>query len=333
MRYLMRRRSFITLLGGAAVAWPLAAKAQQGGRLRRVGVLTSGTERDQVSQAQIAAFRNGLAKVGWVEARNLRIDLRFGGGDANDIRAYAAELVNLAPDVIVASGNAATRAFQQQTQTIPIVITGVGDALANGIVKSIARPEGNTTGVTNLYSSIGGKWLELLKEAAPRVERVALVYNAQVTPDVGFFPTIEEAAPRLAVTAIKTPYRDAVDLVHGIDEFATEPNGGVVVLPPRPADANRRMILRLAAQHQLPTIYQDRAFAAEGGLMSYGSDTANNFRRASYFVDRILRGAKVSELPVEFPTKFELVINLKTAKAIGLTIPETFLVRADEVIE
>jgi len=329
---MMRRREFMTLLGVAA-AWPLAARAQQGERVRRIGVLAAGTEADQASQAQVGALRDGLAKLGWVEARNLRIDLRFGGGDADRIRAFAAELVTLVPEVIVTSGVEATLALQRQTQTIPIVITGVGDPVANGIVKSLARPEGNTTGVTNLFSSIGGKWLELLKEAALRVERVALIYNAQVIQNVGFFPSIEEAAQRLAVKAIKLPYRDAVDLVRGIDAFASEPNGGLMVLPPRPADAARGAILRLAAQHRLPTIYQDRAYAQEGGLMAYGSNTEDNFRRSSYFVDRILRGAKVSELPVEFPTKFELVINLKTAKALGLEIPATLLARADEVIE
>jgi putative ABC transport system substrate-binding protein len=327
----MKRRDFMVML--SAAAWPLAARAQQGERIRRIGVLASGTEGDPASQAQVAALRDGLAKLGWVEVRNLRIDLRFGGGDAGRIRALAAELVSFAPEVIVASGVESTLALQRQTQTIPIVTTGVGDPVANGIVKSLASPEGNTTGVTNLFSSIGGRWLELLKEAAPRVERVGLIYNAQVVQNVGFFPSIEEAARRLAVTAVRTPYRDAVDLVRGIDAFASEPNGGLIVVPPRPADANRVAILRLAAQHRIPTIYQDRAYTAEGGLMAYGSNTDDNFRRASYFVDRIFRGAKVSELPVEFPTKFELVINLKTAKAIGLDIPPSLLARADEVIE
>jgi putative ABC transport system substrate-binding protein len=326
------RREFIAGLGGAA-AWPIAARAQLGERVRRIGVLASGTEHDQVSQAQVAALRDGLTQAGWVEGRNLRIDLRFGGGDAERIRAFAAELVSLAPEVIVTSGSEQTLMLQRQTQTIPLVTTGVGDAVANGIVKSLARPEGNTTGVTNLFASIGSKWLELLKEAAPRVERVALIYNPQITSEPGYFPLIEEAARRLAVTTIKTPYRDAVDLVHGIDAFASKPNGGLIVLPPRPADANRGTILRLAAQHQVPTMHQDRAFAAEGGLMAYGSNADDNFRRASYFVDRILRGAKVSELPVEFPTKFELVINLKTARAIGLIVPESLLLRADELIE
>ncbi len=328
---MMGRRKFITLLGGAA-AWPLAARAQQDERLRRIGMLVASTESDQASQTYIAAFRDGLAKLGWVETRNLRIDLRFRGGDADRIRGYAAELASLAPDVIVTSGVAATRAVQQQTQTIPIVITAVGDPGANDIVKSLSRPEGNTTGVTNLFPSIGGKWLELLKEAVPGLERVALIYNAQVASGQ-YVPPIEEAARLLAVKTIKTPYGDAVDLVHGIEAFALEPNGGLIVLPPAPAAADRGTILRLAAQYRLPSIYPNKEAATEGGLMAYGSDIADLFRRASYFVDRILRGAKVSDLPVEFPTKFELVVNLKTAKSLGLTVPPPLLTRADEVIE
>jgi putative ABC transport system substrate-binding protein len=321
----MKRRQFITLLGGVA-AWPRATRAQQGERVRRIGMLNAG--------GYIAAFRDGLAKLGWVEAHNLRIDLRVGGGDADRIRGYAAELTSLAPDVIVTSTVAATKAVQQLTQTIPIVISGAGDVSTNGIVKNIARPEGNTTGITNLYASIGGKWLELLKEAAPRVERVALVFNAQVSLGLGgFFPSIAEATRLLDVKAIKIPYLAAVDLAQGIDAFASEPNAGLIVLPPPPTGANRMTILRLAAQHRLPTIYPDRSLASDGGLMAYGSDVAEVFRRASYYVDRILRGTKVSELPVEFPTKFELVINLKTAKAIGLDLPPTLLNRADEVIE
>ena len=209
---------------------------------------------------------------------------------------------------------------------------GVGDPVANDIVKSLSRPEGNTTGVTNLFPSISGKWLELLKEAAPRVERVALIYNTQVASDQ-YLGSIEEVARLLAVKAIKTPYLDAVDLVHGIEAFALEPNGGLIIMPPVPTGANRGTILRLAAQHRLPSIYPNKYLAAEGGLMAYGSDVADNFRRAAYFVDRILRGTVVSDLPVEFPTKFEMVVNLKTAKALGLTVPSSLLARADEVIE
>ena len=328
------RREFIAGLGGAAAAvWPLAARAQLGERVRRIGVLASGTEHDQVSQAQVAALRDGLTQAGWVEGRNLRIDLRFGGGDAERIRAFAAELVSLAPEVIVTSGSEQTLMLQRQTQTIPLVTTGVGDAVANGIVKSLARPEGNTTGVTNLFASIGSKWLELLKEAAPRVERVALIYNPQITSEPGYFPLIEEAARRLAVTTIKTPYRDAVDLVHGIDAFASKPNGGLIVLPPRPADANRGTILRLAAQHQVPTMHQDRAFAAEGGLMSYGTSLVDGWRLAGVYASKILTGASPADLPIQNAVKVELVINVNTAKALGLTVPLPLLGRADEVIE
>jgi putative ABC transport system substrate-binding protein len=326
----MRRREFITVLCGAAT-WPLAARAQQGERVRRIGMLASGTENDQASQTYIAALRDGLAQLGWVEPRNLRIDLRFGGGDAERIRTHAAELVSLSPDVIVTTTSAATRAAQQQTHTIPIVITGVGDPVGNGLVKSFARPEGNTTGVTSRLPSIGGKWLELLKEAAPGLARVALIYNAN--PDVGYFPSIEEAARRLAVTAIKTPYSDAVDLVHGIDAFASEPSSGLIVLPPRPADPNRGVDppagRAASAAHHLSRQGPRSRRRPDG----YGSDVADTYRRASYFVDRILRGTKVSELPVELSTKFELVINLRTAKAIGLTVPEALLLRADELIE
>jgi putative tryptophan/tyrosine transport system substrate-binding protein len=265
----------------------------------------------------------------------LRIDVRFGGNDPGRIRAYAAELVSLAPDAVVTQSALATRAVQQQTPTIPIVITGAGEV--NGLVKNIARPEGNTTGITNLFYSIGSKWLELLKQAAPNLERVGFLYNTQfsnqLTAVIGaYHASVEEAAGKLAVKTMNIPYRDAVDITAAIDAFAAEPNGSLIVSPP-PSGANREAIVRLAAQHRLPAIYQDRSFVAEGGLMSYGSDIADNFRRASYFVDRILRGAKVSELPVQYPTKFDLVINLKAAKALGLTIPETLLVAADEVIE
>jgi putative ABC transport system substrate-binding protein len=329
----MKRRQFITLLGGSAVSWPLAAYAQQAERMRRVGVLIGGAENDQTNQANIAAFREGLAKLGWAEDRNLRVDLRFGGDDPDRFRAYAAELGSLAHDVIVTSGGAATRAMQQQTQTVPIVFTGAGGTVDTGIVKNLARPEGNITGIANLFSSISGKWLELLKEAVPRVERVAVTYNPQVSAAASDISSIEEAARVLAVKAIKVPFSDAVDLVRALDAFAAEPNGGLIVLPPNPTPANRGTILRLAAQHRLPTIYPNRIQAAEGGLMAYGSNPVDRLRRAASFVDRILRGAKVSELPVEYPTKFELVINLKTAKALGLTIAESFLLRADELIE
>ena len=328
----MRRREFITLLGGAA-AWPFAARAQQPERMRRIGVLSVAAEDDRSIQAPLATLRASLAQLGWVEGRNLQIDLRFGSEDPGRFRTYAAELVSLAPEAIITDSAATTRAVQEKTQTIPIVITAVGDPAVNGLVRSLTRPEGNITGITNLYSSIGSKWLELLKEAAPGIERVALVNNPQLlAAGSSYLPAIEETAQTLRIRTIGVPYRDPFDLVRGIDEFATEPNGGLIIVPPTPTVEGRQTVFRLAAQHRLPTIYQARQFAAEGGLLAYGSVMGDRLRRAASFVD-ILRGAKVSDLPIEFPTKFELVVNLKTAKAIGLTLPPSFLARADEVIE
>jgi putative ABC transport system substrate-binding protein len=331
----MQRRDFIAGLGSAAVATAAlcAARAQQPERMRRIGVLATGTEQDQTIQPLIVAFREGMAKLGWVEGRNLRLDGRFEGTDFNRFRAYAAELVSLDPDVIVTGGPQATTAMQQQTQTIPIVFVGVGDAFVSGIIKNVARPEGNTTGITDRYAPLGGKIVELLKEAVPKLERVALVYNAQFIPDNTGLSLIEGAGRVLGVETIKIPYRNAVELMHSIDAFAAEPNGGLYLAGPPSIAAVREMILRLATQHQLPAISENRSFAVEGGLMSYGSNLLDLVRRAPSYVDRILRGARVNELPVEYPTKFEFIINLKTAKAIGLTIPRILVLRADEVIE
>jgi putative ABC transport system substrate-binding protein len=330
----MKRRQFIAGLGSAA-AWPLAARAQQAEPVRRIGFLSFTNENDQLVGAQTILLE-ALAKLGWVEGRNLRIDLR-GAADFDRLREYAAELVKLSPDVIVTAGVAPTRAAQQETRTIPIVVSGVGDPLAIGLVESVAHPEGNITGVTNAVFSIGSKWLQLLKEAAPQVNRVALLQNARLLGNpnalIGYYPSIEEAARVLAVKAIRIPYRDDVEIVHGIDAFAAEPDAGLIVMPPPPTTTDRQLIIRLAAQHQLPAMYQDRFSIVAGGLMAYGTNPAARYTRAASFVDRILRGAKVSELPIEFPTKFELVINLKTAKALGLTIPETLLATADEIIQ
>jgi putative tryptophan/tyrosine transport system substrate-binding protein len=331
----MRRRDFIA--GMAGVACPLAALAQTG-RVRRIGVLTNFSESDPAGKANIAAFRDELAKLGWAEGANLRIDLRMGDGGPEQIRAQAAELVNLASEVIVVVGSIATRAVQQQTRTIPIVFLTPGDPVTTGIVTNIARPEGNITGITNVYATLGGKYLELLKQAMPRLERVALVSNALNARNLDieqydFFPALQEASRVLRVQLVKMPYRDAVDIVHGIDAFAAEPNGALMVLGPPPTPGGREAILRLAILHRLPTISEQTAYAAEGGLMAYGPKFADLYRRVSFYVDRLLRGAKVSELPVEFPTRFELIINMKTAKAMGLTIAESFLLRADEVIE
>jgi putative ABC transport system substrate-binding protein len=323
------RRDFITLLGGAA-AWPIAARAQQSDRVRRVGVL-AGADADNQMRATHTALVEGLAKLGWIEGRNLRIDLGVTLGDPDRMRAYAMELVRLAPDVIVTSSRPATTAVQEQTKTIPIVFTAGNDPVTEGLLQNIARPEGNTTGFPSFVDSISSKWLELLKEAAPHITRVALVFNPQ-TVNAGYFRSIEEAAPLLGVQAIKTPVRDALETVRAIDGFAAELNGGLLVVPVHPVESYQ-MLHRVAAQHRLPNIYGNRRYVADGGLMSYSTDLSDNYRRAAIYVDRLLRGAKISELPVQFPTKFDLAINLKTAKAIGLAIPATLLARADEVIE
>jgi putative ABC transport system substrate-binding protein len=326
----IRRREFITLLGSAA-ACPLAVHAQQDGRIRRVGVLLNVGENDP-AQANLATLRGELARLGWIEGRNLRIDTRFGSGDLDRIRAAASELVNLEPEVIVTSQTAVTRSVQQQTGTIPIVIMGAGDPVINGLVTNIARPEGNTTGFINFEPSMAGKWLELLKEAAPHVTRVAVVHNPDLRTSAidGYISLIEAAAAPLGVRATTISYRSAVEIVRGIDAFASVPNGGLILLPP---SLIRATILELAAQYRLPAIYPARAYAAAGGLMAYAPDSADLIRRVATYVDQVLRGAKVNELPIQFPTKFQLVVNLKTAKAMGLTFPTALLIRADEVIE
>jgi len=329
----VRRRDLIAGLGGAA-AWPLAVSAQQRERVRRVGVLFPvALESDPAAQTQIAVYREGLAKLGWMEGRNLGLDFRFGGGDGDRIRAYAAALLRLAPDAIVTGTLAATLAVQEHTHTTPIIIAGAGDVATNGLVRNIARPEANITGVTNLFGSIGGKWLELRKEAVPTLSRVCFVGTFANEGRVGSYrPSIEVASQALSVQMIEIQYRSAVQLVRAIDAFAAQPNGGLIVGP-----ATTRIdvgtILELATQYRLPTIHAAREFAKNGGLISYGSNPADLWRRVPFFIDRILRGTKVSDLPVEFPTTFQLVINLKTAKAIGIEIPPSLFARADEVIE
>jgi putative ABC transport system substrate-binding protein len=330
----MRRRDFITLFGGASVVWPFAARAQQGASAKRVGVLTGQDfENDPSIQIRIGAFREGLAKLGWTEERNLRLDFRFGGGDSDRIRAYAAELVRLAPDAIVSVTRAATLAVQEHTHTTPIIIAGAGDVATNGLVRNVAHPEANITGVTNLFGSIGGKWLELLKEAVPSLSRVSFVESQFAIEGrvSGYRPSIGAASHALSVEMVDIQYRSAVQLVRAIDAFAAQPNGGLIV-GPATTRIDTGTILELAAQYRLPTI-GGAQLAENGGLISYGGNSLDTWGRAPFFVDRILRGAKVSELPVEFPTKFQLVVNLKTAKAIGLIIPESLLSRADEVIE
>jgi putative tryptophan/tyrosine transport system substrate-binding protein len=328
----LRRRTFITLLGGAAML-PVAARAQQDGRVRRVCNLQSGTEDDKALQARLGAMRDELARLGWVEGRNLRTDLRYAGGDLARMRAIAAEFVSLSPDVIVTASVAATRAVQQQTRTIPIVFFYVGDPVENGLVASLARPEANATGFTNLYSTVAGRWVELLKEAAPRLNRAAVVFNPDIRVE-SYLSSIEAAASALGMSAIRTAARSPLEVERALAPLATGPDLGLIVVPPLPTTAMRHMILRVAAQHQLPAIYSVKDYVTdEGGLMSYGPDYVDLSRRGAAYVDRLLRGGKPGDLPVQFPTKFELIVNLKTAKALGLTIPETVLARADEVIE
>ena len=328
----MKRRDFITLLGGAAAAWPIAAVAQQSERVRRIAVLLTGALAER--GANFGAFREAMAKFGWIEGRNLRIDIRAGASDPNQIHAYAVQLADLAPDAIVTTNLLSTRLMQQETQSIPIIFTGVGgDPVAVGVVGNIAHPDGNTTGFTNLFNPIAGKWVELLKSAAPHVTRIALLFNPAATPrpPMGYIGAAEAAAPASAVQLTRMPVRNDLELVRAIDAFGGEPNGGLVVLPP--SAVNFSLLSNLATDHQLPAMFFDRAFVNGGGLMSYGSITADLFRGAASYLDRILRGAKVSELPVQYPTKFELVINLTAAKAIGLTVPQTLIAAADEVIE
>ena len=331
----LRRREFFTLLGGAAAGWPLAAGAQQGTSLKRVGVLLGQQpENDPSVQVGIGAFREGLAQLGWTEDRNLRLDFRFGGGDGDRIRGYAAELVRLAPDVIVTVTRAATLAVQEHTHETPIIVAGAGDVAANGLVRSVAHPEANITGVTNLFGAIGGKWLEVLKEAVPTLNRVSFVESQFAIEGrvSGYRPSIEDASHALSVQLIDIQYRSAVQLVRAIDVFAVQPNGGLIV-GPATTSIDVGTILELATQYRLPTIHATREFAENGGLISYGNNPLDLWRRAPFFVDRILRGTKVSELPVEFPTTFRLVVNLKTAKALGLAVPPSIMLRATEVIE
>jgi putative ABC transport system substrate-binding protein len=327
----MKRREFISGLGSAA-AWPVVARAQRTGRMRRIGFLGGGgNETDPVSQADLAAIREGLAKRGWIEGRDLQIDRRYAGGDPNRIRFFAEELVRLSAEVIVANGGPATHALQNVTRTIPIVFVSVGDPVHNGLVNNIARPDGNATGFTNIFAPITGKWLELLKGAAPNLVKVALVYDADTSSPST--ESMEAAATARGLKATRILFHDPLELVRGIDEFSVESNGGLIIPSSVRTEANRSTIIRLAAQHRLAAIYPYKFYAAEGGLMAYGPDRTDLYSRASSYVDRLLRGERVSDLPVQFPTKFELTINLKSAKSLGLTIPETLLATADEVIQ
>jgi putative ABC transport system substrate-binding protein len=330
----IRRRELITLVGGAAAAWPLAARAQQVERVRRIGVAMSTAEDDAESKARIAAFLQGLQQLGWADGRNVRIDTRWwGASDADANRRYAAELVALAPDVILASGGSVMGALLQATRTVPIVFTLTVDPVGAGYVASLVRPGGNATGFTSYEYSLSGKWLELLKEIAPGTTRAAVLRDPTIPQGIGLFGAIQAVAPSFGVEVSPIDVGDAPEIERGVTAFARSANGGLIVSGSGLAAAHRNLIITLAARHRLPTVYFQRFFVTSGGLISYGPDPIDPHRRAAGYVDRILKGEKPADLPVQAPTKYELVINLKTAKALGLTIPQSVLVRADELIQ
>lgn len=329
----MKRRDFIKLIGGGAVAWPLAARAQQPERMRRVGVLMGYPEGDKQAQAGVSALRKGLQNLGWIEGQNIHSDYRWAGPDPEKARTYAKELSGMSPDVIVSSTNQVTAIVQHETRTIPIVFAFVGDPVGSGFVQSLSRPGGNLTGFANFENSIGSKWLELLRELAPNAKRVGFIYCPSAAPNVGFFHAAQTAAPGSGVALIPLPVNDAIDIERGITAFAAEPDGGLIVAPHAVTLGNRDLIEALALKYRLPAVYSDRYFADSGGLVSFGNNTPDLFMRAASYIDRILKGAKPAELPVQLPTKFELIVNLKAAKAIGLSVPPTILSRADDVIE
>jgi putative ABC transport system substrate-binding protein len=332
------RRDFIGLLGSAAaggVVWPLAARAQQGERMRYIGVLIgAATDADDTdARANIAAFLQVLQQIGWTDGRNLRIDIRWGGGNAGNIGKYAEELASLAPDVILANGTVAMAPLLQATRTVPIVFTAVADPVGAGFVDSLARPGGNATGFMQFEYSLSGKWLELLKQLVPGVTRAAVLRDAAISSGTGQFGAIQSVAPSLGVELSPINVRDAGEIERAVAAFARASNGGLIVTGSALSLLHRELIIALAARHKLPAVYFRRYFVTSGGLISYGYDLADQFRRGGGYVNRILKGEKPADLPVQAPTKYELVINLKTAKALGLTVPDTMLATADEVIE
>jgi putative tryptophan/tyrosine transport system substrate-binding protein len=327
----MRRREFIAGLGSAA-AWPVAARAQQPERMRRIGVLLPATADDAEYQARLGAFHQGLALSGWTTDRNVRIDTRWATA-AGDIRRHAAELAALAPDVALAHGASAVAAMLQATRTVPIVFPSAVDPVAAGFVDSLARPGGNATGFLSVEYSISGKWLELLKQIAPSVTRVAVLRDPSLGTGTGLFAAIQAVAPSLKVEVAPINMREVGEIERAVAAFARSPNGGLILVTSRFSTPHRELIVALAARHRLPAVYYERSFVAAGGLISYGNDYIDQYRRAAGYVDRILKGEKPADLPVQAPTKYETVLNLKTAKALGLTIPETLLATADEVIQ
>jgi putative tryptophan/tyrosine transport system substrate-binding protein len=329
----LRRREFITLLGGAAAAWPLAARAQQSERVRRIGVLMPLAADDAEGQARLAAFLQGLRELGWTDGRNVRIDTRWTAGNPDEIRKSAAEFVADAPDVILAAATPIVAALQPATRSVPIVFALVADPVAAGFVDSLSRPGGNINGFMNFEYGISGKWLELLKEIAPGVKRVAVIRELTSPSGLGQLGALQGAAPAFGVEVIPIGTRDAGEIERGIGAFARGPNGGLIVPGGVAGTVYREPIIMLAARHRLPTVYSDPVSVTGGGLISYGPDRVDPFRRAAGYVDRILKGEKPADLPVQAPVKYELVINLKTAQALGLEIPPSLLARADKVIE
>jgi ABC-type uncharacterized transport system substrate-binding protein len=328
----VRRREVLTLLGGTAAAWPLGASAQQSERMRRLGVLMNSTADDAVSQDRLTAFVQGLQELGWTVGRNLQIDYRWGAGSVERYRTFAAELVALTPDILVTVGAPAVEALQRATRTVPIVFTSVTDPVGGGLVASLARPGGNTTGFTLSEYGLSGKWLELLKEIAPRVMRTAVLRDP-VAVGIGQFAAIQAVAPSLQVELSPVDVRDAGEIERAVTAFADRPNGALIVTASAFTMIHRELIIALARRHQLPAVYPFRYYITGGGLISYGPDPIDLARRAASYVDRILKGESPADLPVQNPTKYELIINLKTAKALGLEIPPTLLARADKVIE
>jgi putative ABC transport system substrate-binding protein len=328
----MKRREFITLLGGAAAAWPVAARAQQAERMRVIGVVMAYVESDPNGQVQVAAFRQQLQKLGWTEGSNIRIDFRYAADDPTRIRALALELLGLGPDLMVSNSNFVTTILQSEVRNIPLVFVSVSDPVGSGFVKDLARPGGNVTGFANFQPSMGGKWLETLREIAPRLERVGLMLRPE-PPNIGYLKSAEAAAPSLKIKLVPLEVHSSTDIEGAFATFAGEPDSGLIVAPNAVAFANSDLIVALAARYRLPAIYPFAFYAKAGGLISYGFDAADQFRQGAVYADKLLRGAKPADLPVQHPTKFEIVVNLKAAKALGLDVPLQLQQLADEVIE